>query len=119
MREHDGVLPAKAGYKKAHRAYVAWPADWKAVEAEVLEGNPVIVSIRYGKGELKGSLTDESTGHLILVRGFTAQGDVIVNDPAAWRERDGRVVYNRQELHRARHGGPVIMVRPYEAEDAR
>jgi hypothetical protein len=119
MREHQAQLPQKPGYRKAARSFVAWPADWKAVEQEILDGNPVVVSIRYGQGELKGALTDESTGHLILVRGFTKGGDVIVNDPAAWKEKDGRVVYNRQELHRARHGGPVIMIRPYEAEAAR
>ena len=59
-------------------------------------------------------MTPASDGHLVLVRGFTKRGDVICADPAARTEKQGRVVYDRRQLHRARHGGPVIVFRPHE-----
>lgn len=114
MRRNAQRIPEKSGYRKAFRSWVAWPADWKLVEQEVLAGHPVVVSIRFGKGELKGSPTIASDGHLILVKGFTRDGHPIVHDPAFRAASKGRVVYDRQELHRARHGGPVIVFHPYE-----
>ena len=50
----------------------------------------------------------------VVVRGFTADGNVVCHDPAAWNAQKGQVVYDREQLHRARHGGPVIVFRPYE-----
>lgn len=114
MRKHGERIPEKPGFRKAYRSWVAWPADWKLVEQEVLAGHPVVVSIRFGKGELKGSPTVASDGHLILVKGFTKDGHPIVHDPAFRNAAKGRVVYDRQELHKARHGGPVIVFHPYE-----
>lgn len=113
MRQSAEAIPA-AGRKKVFKSYVAWPPDWKDVEAEILAGRPVLVSIYFGKGELKGSITEASDGHLVLVRGFTKQGDVVCLDPAARTEAKGRIVYNRHELHRARHGGPIVVFRPVE-----
>ena len=114
MRKHEERIPPKAGHRKAFRSWVAWPSDWKLVEQEVLKGHPVVVSIRFGKGELKGSPTTASDGHLVLVKGFTREGHPIVHDPAFRSATKGRVVYDRQELHRARHGNPVIVFHPYE-----
>lgn len=114
MRQHADEIPAKPGHHKVFRAYVNWAPDWKAVEDEILKGNPCVVSIHYGPHELTGSPTTASEGHLILVRGFTKNGDVIVNDPAARTAAHGRVVYNRKQLHAARHGGPIIVFHPYD-----
>lgn len=114
MRQGEASLKAAPSRRKVHRSYVAWYPDWKGVEAEIAQGNPVIASIYFGPGELKGSMTPASDGHLLLVRGFTKRGDVICSDPAARTEKQGRVVYDRRQLHRARHGGPVIVFRPHE-----
>lgn len=114
MREAGDRVPAKPGQKRVYQAYVSWAPDWKDVEAEILAGRPCLVSIYFGKGELKGSMTEASDGHLLLVRGFTKTGDVVCLDPAARTEARGRVVYDRHELHRARHGGPIIVFRPVE-----
>lgn len=115
MRQYADTLPTRVGAHKLFAAYVAWPSDWKGVESEVALGRPCVVSIRFGKGELKGAKTVASDGHLILVKGFTRTGDVICYDPAARDRAKGRVVYDRQELHAARHGGPVILFQPYGA----
>ena len=112
MRRYSDSLPVKPGHHKVYQAYVNWAPDWKAAEAEILAGNPCVVSIHYGPHELKGSPTVESEGHLILVRGFTKDGNVIVNDPASRTPQGGKVVYDRHQLHAARHGGPIIVFHP-------
>jgi len=98
MRRNAEYLPNEPGKAKVCQAYVEWLPDWKCVENEIVNGNPCVISIAFGKGELKGAPLDETDGHLILVRGFTKDGDVICNDPASRTEAGGRVVYNRTEL---------------------
>ncbi|QEH39051.1 hypothetical protein OJF2_76630 [Aquisphaera giovannonii] len=44
--------------------------DWDQVKAMIRRGQPVIAAVRLDAGE-----------HLIVIRGFTEGGDVIVNDP--------------------------------------
>jgi hypothetical protein len=114
MRRYADALPTKPGHAKVFRSYVTYAPDWKGVEQEILAGNPCVCSIHYGEHELKGSPTSASEGHLILVRGFTKGGDVVVNDPAARTVAAGKVVYNRKQLHKARHGGPIIVFHPYD-----
>ncbi len=84
------------------------------VEQEIAAGRPVIMSIAYGPGELTGAAASSTDGHLIVVRGFTASGDVIVNDPVAPNSRSVRLVYNRAQLSRVwlRSGGIVYLISP-------
>jgi hypothetical protein len=113
MRRFVDEIPNAAGKRKLCQSYVQWLPDWKAVENEILNGNPCVISLQFAKGELKKGPLVETDGHLILVRGFTKEGDVICNDPASRTEQGGRVVYNRKELLNARHGGPIIVFHPY------
>jgi len=69
--------------------------------AEVAAGRPVVVSVGFGPGELRGAPIKKTAGHLMVVTGFTAQGDVIVMDPAGRTARQTRRVYRRSEFHRA------------------
>jgi Peptidase_C39 like family len=71
------------------------------VERLIAEGIPVSISIAYEKGELTGSPIQRSDGHLIVVKGFTPEGDVICNDPAFPNDELVNVTYKRQELLRA------------------
>ncbi len=45
------------------------------------------MSHRFESGELPESPLPETRGHLLVVVGFTAAGDVVVHDPAANPER--------------------------------
>ena len=87
--------------------------DWQQVKAAIAAGQPVIASIRFNAGEFPSAVLPETSGHLIVVRGFTAAGDVIVNDPAS-RDRGNGVVYRADELARAwfGHGGVGYVIRP-------
>ncbi|MGE0713419.1 MAG: peptidase C39 family protein [Planctomycetota bacterium] len=85
-----------------------------ALEDEVAAGRPVVLSHRYPAGALTGGPVEATEGHLIVVVGFDAQGDVVVNDPAATPETVRRT-YRRAELWRTwqHHAeGVVYLLRP-------
>lgn len=84
------------------------------LEQEIAAGRPVIISIAYEAGELTGGATNSTDGHLIVVRGFTPGGDVIVNDPIAPNSQSVRLVYKREQLGRIwlRSGGVVYLIAP-------
>lgn len=90
---------AFAGAQPGIRACVARLEDVADLEAWTLRGIPVAVSVSYAM--LKGApqaVPDD--GHLVVVRGFTAGGDVAVNDPGVRRER-GQRVFPRADFARA------------------
>lgn len=66
-----------------YRATVLRADSLSYLEQEVLEGRPAIVSHRFAVSELPESPLPETSGHLLVVVGFTAEGDVVVHDPAA------------------------------------
>lgn len=82
------------------------------VERLIAENIPVSISIAYEKDELTGSAVARSDGHLIVVKGFTPEGDVVCNDPAFPSDETVTVTYKRQELLRAwdhsRHSAYVL-----------
>ncbi|MGW2089040.1 peptidase C39 family protein [Streptomyces sp. NPDC001880] len=66
------------------------------LEALIRAGIPVITSQSFLKEELTGAGYGTS-GHLMTVIGFTADGDVIANDPASPSNEAVRRVYKRRE----------------------
>ena len=68
-------------------------------EAErfVANGIPLVASIN---GKLPGFLFRKTSGHLLVIRGFTATGDVITNDPAVFADSDAKVVYGRADFEK-------------------
>ncbi|NTX57241.1 peptidase C39 family protein [Myxococcus sp. CA051A] len=71
------------------------------VERLIAAGIPVSISIAYEEGELTGSPVRSSDGHLIVLKGFTPEGDVVCNDPAFKTDETVSVTYKRDELWRA------------------
>lgn len=62
----------------------------------------MITSLTFRAGGLDGSpLIRGTNGHLMVVVGFTASGDVVVNDPAAARKRGVRRIYDRGQFESA------------------
>ena len=68
-------------------------------EAErfIAAGIPLVASIN---GRLPGFLFKKTSGHLLVIRGFAANGDVITNDPAVFADADARVVYGRADFEK-------------------
>jgi len=81
-------------------AWVTRFRDWDAVRAELDAGRPVIAAIEFKAGEFPGNVLDSTHGHLIVIRGMTASGDIICNDPAS-KTKGNAVVYNADALARA------------------
>jgi hypothetical protein len=66
-----------------------------------------------GGGELSGAPVSASNGHLVVIVGFTAAGDPVVNDPAANTAAGVRHVYDRAEFENAwlpKSGGVVYVI---------
>lgn len=80
---------------------VARLASLAEVEPWTAAGVPVIASIRFGAGELANApILTALGGHLLVVRGFTADGDVLVNDPAAATDAGVPRRYDRRQIER-------------------
>ncbi|NUR07244.1 MAG: hypothetical protein HOQ22_07025 [Nocardioidaceae bacterium] len=83
----------------------------------VKAGIPLVTSVSFKKSELDGAGYG-TDGHLMVIRGFTADGDVIANDPASHlipSDDQVRVVYDRQQFTDAwigHTGGIVYVIRP-------
>ena len=82
------------------RAEIVRCESFRLVEDEILAGRPVVISHRWSAGELTGAPVTSTDGHLMVVRGFTPEGDVAVNDPAADPRRGDSIgrVYRRAEI---------------------
>lgn len=96
-------------------AYVTRFGSMAEVEPWIKAGVPVIMSYGYSNGELPGSAFRTSTGHIQVIRGFDANGNVIVNDPAFPSDETVRVVYDRAILERLwleHSGGTVYLIYP-------
>lgn len=86
-----------------------------AVELErlVRAGIPVITSQSFKEHELPGS-GYSTGGHIMVVTGFTAEGDVIVNDPATVEVRRvyPRAAFENVWLRSSGSGGIVYVLHP-------
>ena len=101
-----GTWPFNTAYAASHagHAFVTRFRSLGGVERMVAAGIPVITSLRFAKGELHNApaaTANGSNGHLMVVVGFTAGGDVVVNDPAAATRKGVRRVYDRGEFEDA------------------
>ncbi|TQK72810.1 peptidase C39-like protein [Nocardioides sp. SLBN-35] len=81
-------------------AFVTRLRDLTDAELLVRAGIPPVISIAFSRGELTGAPISASNGHLLVIVGFTATGDVIVNDPAAASADGVRRVYSRAQLEK-------------------
>ncbi|MDT0309430.1 peptidase C39 family protein [Streptomyces sp. DSM 44917] len=93
-----GNWPFNAAYAATHhglRSVVTRLAALTDAERLVAAGIPLITSQSFHEAELEGAGYGTS-GHLMTVVGFTAEGDVIANDPAAEDNAGVRRVYPRR-----------------------
>lgn len=83
-------------------ASIARFGSWKPLEDEIAAGRPVVLTHRWAAGELTGAPIASSDGHLVVARGFTKEGDVVVNDPAADPRKAEKIerVYKRADLEK-------------------
>jgi hypothetical protein len=101
---------------RAGDAFVTRLADLRTAEPFLRAGIPLIVSIRFARGQLAGAPISATAGHLVVLAGLTSSGDPIVMDPAASRDSTVRRTYDRAQFERAWLGGSGGMA--YVVRDA-
>ena len=98
------------------RAFVTQLRSLAEAELFIARGIPLVASINVPPGGLPGFLYAQGTnGHLLVIRGFTASGDVIANDPAALSNAEVRRIYPRAAFERVwigGSGGIVYVIHP-------
>ncbi|MDE3111380.1 MAG: peptidase C39 family protein [Chloroflexota bacterium] len=88
------------------RAFVTQLRSLGEAERFIAAGIPLVASVKVAPGALPGFPIPQGTdGHLLVIRGFTPEGDVIANDPAAPSDAAVRRVYPRAAFERAWIGG--------------
>jgi len=97
-----GVWPAaiRAAALRGVAGYLLRFPDWTAAAWCLGRGIPIIASIKFGIGELRDAPLDATTGHLVVLTGYT-DGMVLVNDPAGATAAAVPRRYRRDELTRA------------------
>lgn len=92
------------------------------VECWIEAGIPVVASVAWDNDHagqrLPGAPLPRSDGHLLVIRGFTSSGDVLVNDPAGCGDADVPRIYERADFSHAwlwnldSSGGVVYLIHP-------
>jgi len=111
-----GNWPFNAAYAAglAGDAFVTRLASLTEAERFIAAGIPLVASISFAAGQLDNSPISASNGHLVVIRGFTTTGDVVVNDPAAPTRAGVERTYDRAQFEDAwlpRSGGLVYVIR--------
>ncbi len=70
-------------------------------EQYVKAGIPLVASLSFRSGKLEGFPLKSTNGHLLTIVGFTADGNVVSNDPAALIDADVQRVYDRTQFEKA------------------
>lgn len=93
-------------------AYLRRFRNFDDVRATLAAGQPIIASIRFRKGQCPSFVFSQSSGHLLVIRGYTEDGRLIVNDPAS-QEKGERALYTAQDMQKAwlDHGGVAYIIR--------
>lgn len=100
-------------------AFVTRLRSLAEAEAFVAAGIPLVLSLAFDGDELDGAGYD-TKGHLLVLIGFTAAGDPIVNDPASHRipsDDEVRTVYRRDQIEALwlrSSGGVAYVLHPPE-----
>jgi hypothetical protein len=115
--EGNGNWPFNTAWAATYgpEAYVTRLSSMAQIEEWISAGVPVVISYAFAAGELPGTPITSSAGHIMVVRGFDAAGNVIVNDPAAASDAAVRIVYDRAKLERlwlSHSGGTVYLIYP-------
>jgi hypothetical protein len=94
-----GNWPFNAAYAASYGldAHVTRLHSLDELESYVRRGIPVITSQSFQADELTGA-NYSTSGHLMVVVGFTKSGDVVVNDPASADDGAVRNVYQRHQF---------------------
>jgi len=95
-----GNWPYNTAYAASYlglEGFVTRLRSLREAELFIEAGIPLIASLN---GVLPGFLFTSTSGHLLVIRGFAANGDVITNDPAVRANVQARKQYPRADFER-------------------
>jgi hypothetical protein len=94
------------------QAFVTRLGSLRDAEVFLQRGIPLVLSVRFRAGELPGAPLSWSDGHLMVLVGFDAQGNPVLNDPAAKSDASVRRTYPRAVFERLwlNHAGGMTYV---------
>jgi hypothetical protein len=101
--EGTGNWPFNTAYaaSRTGHAFVTRLGSLRDVETLIAAGIPVVASVSFSAGALAGAPISSSAGHLLVIVGFTDDGDVVVNDPASSSRTGVRRTYDRAQFEAA------------------
>lgn len=101
--EGTGNWPFNTAYAatRTGNAFVTRLVNLRMAERFIRAGIPLIVSIKFSRGQLSNAPISATAGHLVVLTGFTPEGDPIVNDPAANSNGSVKRVYDRAQFEHA------------------
>jgi hypothetical protein len=117
MYDGHGNWPFNTAYAATfgYEGYVARFTSLAQAEGFLKAGVPVIMSIAWGQGDLTGAGVESTNGHLLVLVGFDAEGNPIVNDPASATNETVQRTYLRSQfepLWLQASGGTVYLIYP-------
>lgn len=103
-----GNWPFQTAYAASYglKGSVRQADSLRTLEWLVKQGIPTVIATAWNNtdsnpnNDLTGASIPKTDGHLMVVRGFTADGDVIANDPASPDDASVRHVYQRAQFER-------------------
>ncbi|MBA3945227.1 MAG: peptidase C39 family protein [Herpetosiphonaceae bacterium] len=100
LYDGNGNWPFNTGYAATHslESNVVRFTSLAQVEPWIAAGVPIVFSFSWKQGQLTGAPIPSSAGHLAVIVGFDAEGNPIVNDPAAATDATVQRTYLRSEL---------------------
>lgn len=112
-----GNWPFNAAYaaSKGLESYVSRFTSIAQAEDWIAAGVPLIMSISWGRNQLTGAPVPSSNGHLVVLAGFDAEGNPVINDPAARSDSTVQRTYIRSEFEKLwlrNSGGTVYLIYP-------
>ncbi|KAB1659195.1 hypothetical protein F8O09_06515 [Pseudoclavibacter sp. CFCC 11306] len=99
--EGAGNWPFNTAYSASFglKSFVTRMPSLAEAETYIAAGIPLVVSVAFTRAELPQA-GYSTNGHLLVIVGFTAAGDVIVNDPYSPTNQDVRRIYPRANFER-------------------
>jgi hypothetical protein len=115
--EGAGNWPFNAAYAAEFPGMDAFVTRLRSLaEAEqfIARGIPLVISVSFKASDMDGA-GYSTNGHLFVISGFTANGDVIINDPATAHDATVTRVYKRSQVENAwvpHSGGIAYVIHP-------
>lgn len=105
----------QGAYALGVSGYLERFGDFEGVKRHIAAGRPVIASVRINLGDLRNFPQRFGGGHLVVIVGFDADGNILLNDPAGRSAERGQITIYREDMVKiwlARGGVGYVLQKP-------